>query len=87
MILYLRGGCHINSKKCDQMIAKANSKYCERKHKYGIRAPQSTREAQEIDPNNGNTIWIDTVYLETKNAEWPLKSTKEMLVIWMVTKK
>jgi hypothetical protein len=47
---------------------KLKSKYWQRTHKYGIRVPRSVNEARDIDLENGDTRWIDSVSLEMKNA-------------------
>lgn len=56
------------TKKRDSIIQKVKSKYWSRTHKYGIRVPKSVKEAEEIDDENGNTLWMDSVRLEMKNV-------------------
>ena len=50
------------------IIKKIKSKYWQRTHKYGVRVPKSIREAKEIDAENGDTRWMDSVRLEMKNS-------------------
>ena len=55
-------------KKRNRIIAKVKSKYWLRTHKFGIRIPKSVKEAREIDAENGNTYWWDTILKEMKNV-------------------
>ena len=55
-------------RKRNRIIKKIKSKYWQRTHKYGIRVPKSIKEAQEIDAENGNTLWMDAVRLEMKDV-------------------
>eukprot|EP00978_Attheya_sp_CCMP212_P004830 scaffold10628_cov48-Attheya_sp.AAC.1 len=48
-------------KKRDRIISKVKSKYWARTHKYGIRVPKNIKEAKEIDLENGDTQWMDSV--------------------------
>eukprot|EP00978_Attheya_sp_CCMP212_P042033 scaffold249537_cov35-Attheya_sp.AAC.1 len=50
-------------KKRDRIISKVKSKYWARTHKYGIRVPKHMKEAKEIDLENGDTQWMDSVRL------------------------
>ena len=49
-------------------LAKIKSKYWVRTHKYGIRVPKTVKEALEIDAENGNTLWWESIMLEMKNV-------------------
>ena len=49
------------------IISKVKSKYWQRTHKYGLRIPKSTKEAYEIDKENGDTMWHDAITMEMKN--------------------
>ena len=55
-------------KKRMNIIAKLKTKYWQRTHKYGIRIPKSTREAKEIDAENGDTLWQDAIRKEMDNV-------------------
>eukprot|EP00978_Attheya_sp_CCMP212_P023207 scaffold70488_cov59-Attheya_sp.AAC.9 len=55
-------------KKRDRIISKVKSKYWARTHEYGIRVPKNIKEAKEIDLENGDTQWMDSVRLEVKNV-------------------
>ncbi|CAJ1941927.1 unnamed protein product, partial [Cylindrotheca closterium] len=54
-------------RKRTRFLGKVKSKYWERTHKYGIRIPKSIREAIEIDKENGDTLWQDSIQMEMKN--------------------
>ena len=45
-------------KKRISIIQKIKSKYFQRTHKYGIRVPKSVKEAQKVDSQNSNTLWM-----------------------------
>ena len=57
-------------KKKERFIKKIKSKYWERTHKYGIRIPKSIKEAIEIDGENGNSLWQDSIQLEMENTRF-----------------
>eukprot|EP00978_Attheya_sp_CCMP212_P039103 scaffold200344_cov53-Attheya_sp.AAC.1 len=48
-------------KKRERIISKVKSKYWARTHKYRIRVPKNIKEAKEIDLENGDTLWMDSV--------------------------
>ena len=54
-------------KKRDRILAKAKS-YWQRTQKFGIRPPKSVKEGQEIDAENGDTLWWDAIQEEMKNV-------------------
>eukprot|EP00978_Attheya_sp_CCMP212_P034976 scaffold149828_cov60-Attheya_sp.AAC.1 len=60
-------------KKRGRIISKVKSKYWARAHKYGIRVPKNIKEAKEIDLENGDTQWMDSVCLEMKNVRIALE--------------
>ena len=49
-------------KKRNRIIAKINSKYWVRTHKFGIKIPKT------VDAENGNTLWWDAICKEMKNV-------------------
>jgi len=53
-------------KKRSAIIKKVKSKYWQRTHKYGIRIPNSVKEAYEIDKENGNNYWGEAIEKEMK---------------------
>ena len=55
-------------KKKQRIISKIKSKYWERTHKYGVRIPKSVKEAIEIDSQNHNSLWWDSLMKEMKNV-------------------
>ena len=44
-------------------------KYWQNTHKYGLRIPHKVKEAIEIDKENGDTLWWDSILQEMKNAQ------------------
>ena len=48
-------------KKQKQIISKIKSKYWPRSHKYGTIIPKLVKEAFEIDKQEGNIYWSDTI--------------------------
>ena len=54
-------------KKRTAIIQKIKSKYWQRTHKYGIKIPKNIAEAERIDKENGNHLWMDSIRLEMKN--------------------
>jgi hypothetical protein len=55
-------------KKRSRIIAKVKSKYWTRTHKFGIRIPKSVEQAKQLDIENGNTLWWDSILKEMKNV-------------------
>ena len=55
-------------KKRNRIIAKINSKYWIRTHKFGIRVPKSVQEAKRIYEQNGDTLWWDSICKEMENV-------------------
>ena len=56
-------------KKRISIIAKIKSKYWQRTHKYGIRIPKSVNEALQIDKEEGNNLWRDSIAEEMKKIK------------------
>ena len=54
----------ITLKKRDAIIAVANSRVYKTTHKYRIEIPTSVEHARELDRNNKNTLWMDTLAKE-----------------------
>ena len=46
----------------------AYDSYWVRTHKFGIRIPKDVRQAKQLDEENGNTLWWDTICQEMKNV-------------------
>jgi hypothetical protein len=55
-------------KKRDTIIKKVKSRYWLKTHKFGIRIPKSVEEAIELDKENGDTLWWDSIVMEMKNV-------------------
>jgi hypothetical protein len=51
-------------KKRDAIISAVNKRYWKRTHKYGIRVPKSVAEAYEIDKENGDDRWAQSIQKE-----------------------
>ena len=51
-------------KKRDNIISKVVLRTKKKSHKYRIEVPCGVRHALELDKNNGNTLWADTIDLE-----------------------
>ena len=54
-------------KKRDRIISKTQ-RFWVKTHKYGIRVPNTVKEAIEIDKDNGDTLWWDAIMKEMKNV-------------------
>ena len=55
-------------KKRETILCKVKSKYWQTTHKYGIEVPKSIRRARELDAENGNTLWWDSICDEMANV-------------------
>ena len=55
-------------KKRSRIVAKVKSKYWLRTHKYGIQIPKSVSEAERLDVENGDTLWMDAIRKEMANV-------------------
>ena len=54
--------------KWEHIIAKVKSKYCLHTHKFGIRVSKTVEEANHLDQRNGNHLWWEDKFKETKNV-------------------
>ncbi len=58
-------------KKCDWIISlvyRGTTRYLKRTHKFGIEAPNTVKEALDLDHKNGNTLWADAIAKEMKEV-------------------
>ena len=55
-------------KKPNRIIARIQSKYWIRTHKFGVRIPKSVQEAKELDHQYGNNLWWEAICKEMKNV-------------------
>jgi hypothetical protein len=55
-------------KKRDAIISAVNKRYWKRTHKYGIRVPKSVEEAYEIDKENGDNRWAESIQKEMNDV-------------------
>ena len=72
-------------KKKNKNISKVNSKYWTRTHKYGVRVPNTFKEAIEINKVNGNTLRWEEIFQKTNNVRiyfYIYKSNLEELPPW-----
>lgn len=51
-----------------RMIAAVNKRYHKTTHKFGIKVPKTIAEAQQLDKENGNTLWMNAIKLELANV-------------------
>ena len=63
-------------KKCNRIVAKVKSKYWIRTHKFGVWIPKSVQEAEELDHQNGNSLWWEAICKEMKMLDRPLRFGK-----------
>ena len=56
-------------KKRESIIAKVNSKYWLRTHKFGIRVPKTVEKERRLDQQNRNHLWWDAIFKEMKNVK------------------
>ena len=43
------------------LVKKRNAWYLKKTHKFGVDLPKSVTEAYELDENNVNTLWADSI--------------------------
>ena len=66
----------IQPKKKNRIISKVRTKYWSKNLKYGVRKPKNVTEAMQIDQENGNTYWKDTIDKDVKKDKISYKSRK-----------
>ncbi len=49
-------------------MRKQNPRYLKWTHKFGIKLPNTIKEALELDKKNGNTFWADAIAKEMKDV-------------------
>ena len=54
-------------KKQDRILSKTQ-RFWFKMHKYGIRVPNTVKESIDIDKENGDILWWDTILKEMKNV-------------------
>ena len=64
-------------KKRSRIIAAVNKRFNKRQHKFGVRIPNSVREARELDKENGDTLWVDALEKEIKNVRVAFKEMQD----------
>ena len=75
--------CHHVLKTRTAIIEKVKSRYHKMTHKFGLKVPKTVDEAHQIDVENGNTLWTDSIDKEMKTvkiAYKPYVHPKEGLV-------
>ena len=60
-------------RKWKYILAAVNSCYHKQMHKYGFEIPKMVKRAHEIDKENGNTMWQDTIAKEMSNVQVTFK--------------
>ena len=55
-------------RKRDRIIAAVNSRVRKATHKYGIEIPTSMQHAKQLDEQNGNSLWMDSIKKEMSNV-------------------
>jgi hypothetical protein len=55
-------------KKQTWILSKVKAKYWQRTHKFGICIPKTIMQAQQIDKENGDTLWWDAILMEMRNV-------------------
>jgi hypothetical protein len=62
-----------NLKKRDIIIAKVNTRYLKRTHKFGIEVPKSVEHAIRLDKKNNNNLWETVIAKEMKEVKVAFK--------------
>jgi hypothetical protein len=55
-------------KRRDRIIGKIDARFAKKSHKFGIAVPTTVKEALQMDKDNGNTLWWDSIQKEMKNV-------------------
>ena len=55
-------------KRRDRIIGKIDARIAKKTHKFGIAVPSTVKEALQMDKDNGNTAWWDSIQKEMKNV-------------------
>ena len=50
------------------LVKKRSVRYLKKTHKFGVQVPKSMKHAAELDKQNGNTFWTDSISKEMKNV-------------------
>ena len=53
-------------KKCEAIVSSVRSRATKSNHKYGVRVPTSIKDAIELDSENNNTLWRNSIDLEMR---------------------
>jgi hypothetical protein len=64
-------------KKRDRIIAKVNTRYLKKTHKFGIKLPKNVKEALAEDKVNGNTHWSKAIAKEMEDVKVAFKILKD----------
>ena len=67
-------------KKRDIIISKVKSKYWRTTHKFGIRIPKDVNEAIQLDDENKNRRWYDSIQKEMSNVRIAFDAKPEISV-------
>ena len=55
------------------LVRKRKTRDLKHNEKFGIALPKNIKEALQLDKENGNTLWADTIATEMKNVKVPFK--------------
>jgi hypothetical protein len=55
-------------KRQDRIIGKIDARFAKKSHKFGIAVPTTVKEALQMDKDNGNALWWDSMQKEMKNV-------------------
>jgi hypothetical protein len=55
-------------KRRDRIISKIDARFAKKSHKFGIAVPATVKEALQMDKDNGNAAWWDSIQKEMKNV-------------------
>jgi hypothetical protein len=67
---------HYTLEKLDRIIAKVNSRYLKRTHKFGIEVPKSVKQSMRLGKKNQDTYWEDAIAKEMKEVKVTFKILK-----------
>ena len=59
---------HVLNKR-DRIIAKVNSRYHKRTHKFGFEVPKTVADARRIDKQNGDDRWAQAINKEIRKVQ------------------
>jgi hypothetical protein len=61
-------GVPFTLKRRERIIAKIDSQFAKKTHTFGIAVPSTVNDALQMDKENGNTMWWDSIKKEMRNV-------------------